>query len=314
MQVDAVRLTPANLSLCAPLWGGREAFVGDELERALAAAGRLLAEDKARGAIVFEDECPRAFGITVFADEAFVSNYLSAVHPHVGKRLLLGAHDPASTAVLGRSQVAERNAGTGLQLVVANTAYDVAAHEPDTVLGRLIAAFHDTHRGYRLARIINEVFGQAAMAVVEASRAYETIGVFEQPAPGSLVGALTRQQAASSTNLLAMFAYSPPRLFCTAAEQQLIAAALAGDTDETLSRRLGIPVSAVKARWCRIQDRVARRAPELFRGVRGMPAGTGRGVQTRHLILEYVRNHPSELTPYAVRLPFTRRRPASVAG
>ena len=147
MQVDAVRLTPENLPLCAPLWGGRETYVGDELQRVLAGAALLLSEGRARGAIVVEDECPRAFGITTFADEVFVDEYLDALHPHIGKRLLLDAHDPGATNVLRVSQIAERNAGNGLQLVVANAAYDTAAREPDTVLGRLIAAFHDTHRG-----------------------------------------------------------------------------------------------------------------------------------------------------------------------
>jgi len=306
MHVDAVRLTAENLQLCAPLWGGRETYSGNELERVLESAARLLSEGRARGAIVSEDGEVRAFGITTFADEVFVEKYLRDIHPHIGKRLLLDALNPASTSVLDVSQIAARNTDRGLQVVVANTAVDMTARDPDTVLGQLIATFLEVHRGYRIARIVNEVFGEAAVSIVADSRSYEVVRVFDLVAPGttlrSLVGTLTRGQAAAWRNpLLPMFAYSPPRLFFTAAEQRLLSEALAGVTDETLSARLGIPRSAVKARWTRIQERVARMAPELFRDVPTPPVPR-RGVQTRHLILQYVRDHPSELSPYSDRL------------
>jgi len=58
MHVDAVRLTPENLPLCAPLWGGRESYGDNELQRVLDGAARLLFQGRARGAIVFEDSRP----------------------------------------------------------------------------------------------------------------------------------------------------------------------------------------------------------------------------------------------------------------
>jgi hypothetical protein len=304
MQIHSVPLTPENLWMCAPLWGGREAYSGNELERVLDGAALLLYEHRALGAIILEDGHPRAFGLTSFCDETFIDEYLNDAHPHIGRRLLRAAHEPGSTSVLQLDQIGERNAGKGVQLVVLNTGYDTTARDSDMVLARVMAAFMETHRGYRIARIVNEVFGEAAMAVVQRSGSYEVLRTWELPVPGgklgSLVATLTREQAAASRNaLLAIFAYSPPRLFFTASEQQLLSEALAGFTDDTLSRRLGIPLSAVKARWNRIQDRTLRMEPELFRDV-PLPRHRGRGVQTRHLILQYVRSHPSELTPYAV--------------
>jgi hypothetical protein len=65
MHVDAVRLTPENIPLCAPLWGGRESYGDNELQRVLDGAARLLFQGRARGAIVFEDSRPRAFGVTI---------------------------------------------------------------------------------------------------------------------------------------------------------------------------------------------------------------------------------------------------------
>jgi hypothetical protein len=240
--------------------------------------------------------------MTTFAAKGVIDRYLQDPHPHLGKRLLLGAYDPQSRAVLDRDRIAECNAGRGLQLIVVNTGIDPAAHEPDNVLGRLIAAFFDTHRGYRIARIVNEVFGEIAISIVVNSGSYEITRIFDLPTRGQplrcLVGTLTREQAAASKNPLhAMFAYSPPRLRFTRAEQQLLSEALAGITDDTLSARLGIPLTAVKSRWMRIQDRASHAAAELFRDVPEAAHG-GRRVQTRHLILHYVREHPAELTPY----------------
>ena len=303
MQIHSVPLTPENLWMCAPLWGGSEAYNGYELQHALDGASLLLYERRALGAIVLENGQPRAFGLTTFCDESLIDEYLSDPHPLIGRRLLLDAHDAGSTSILQLDEIGERNAGSGVQLVVLNTAFDTGAREPDMVLGRLMAAFMETHRGYRIARIVNEVFGEAAIDVVEKSGSYDVLRHFELPMRGgnlrSLVATLTREQAAvSRTPLLAMFAYSPPCLFFTASEQQLLSEALLGFTDETLSIRLGIPLSAVKARWTRVQDRTLRMAPHLFQDV-PRPPRRGRGVQTRHLILQHVRNHPSELTPYA---------------
>jgi hypothetical protein len=303
MQVHSIPLTPENLPMCAPLWGGSETYGRDEMRDVLDGASRLLLERRALGAIVLENDRARAFGITTFADEVLMDRYLTDPHPHLGKRLLAGAHGPESTSVLSVSGIAERNAGRGLQVVVANTAYDTDALDEATVLGVLMRAFQETLRGYRIARLVNEVFGEHAISVVMDSGSYEVLETFDLSGPGiqlrSLVSTLTREQAVASKHpLLPLFAYSPPRLFLTPAEQDLLSEALTGVTDETLSRRLDIPLSAVKARWSRIQERAVRKAPHLFDDV-PLPSRGGRGVQTRHLILQYVRHHPSELTPYA---------------
>lgn len=303
MYVDVVLLSPNNVAMCAPIWGGAETYAPRELQRVLDGAALLLSQRRGQGAVVLEDGHPRAFGMTTFVDESFIEAYLEDPHAHLGKRLLLDAQNPRATSVLQWKQIAERNAVGGLQTVVVNCAMDPATRDPATVLGAVIAASFDVHRGYRIARYINEVFGQSDVAIIEASRSYEIRRTFELQFDGgvtrSLVGTLTREQASAWSNpLLAMFAYSPPRLRFTPAEQQLLVAALAGATDQTLSTRLNVRLSAVKARWTRVQARVTRLAPKLLSDV-PVARRLERGVQTRHLILQYVRDHPSELTPYA---------------
>jgi hypothetical protein len=206
--------------------------------------------------------------------------------------------------VLDWKGVAARNAGEGLQLVVVSTNYDLAAREPMLVVGVLIRAFMEMHRGYRIARIINEVIGHSAVDVMTKAAVYDVHSTFTEIVPGggvpSAIGVLTRARAeARRSPLVGMFAYNPPRVLFTRAEQHVLRAALDGAPDDVVSARLGLPVSAVKARWTRIHQRVMKCLPELVGHVRVPQFGDRRGVQTRHLILEYIRENPSELTPYA---------------
>jgi DNA-binding NarL/FixJ family response regulator len=93
-----------------------------------------------------------------------------------------------------------------------------------------------------------------------------------------------------------MFLYRPPRLGLTRAEQDVLRAALTGAPDTEIADQLGIPLPGLKARWSRIFERVAasdlgdRLAPPKRNGTRGR--------QARHVVVEYVRKHPSELTPF----------------
>jgi hypothetical protein len=301
LYVETVPLTPGNLEICAPLWGGAGDYAPGELQRVFEGATRLLGEKRGQGAVILENGQPRSFAMSVFADEAVVDAYLEDPHPHLGKRLLLESRDPHSASVLHIHQIAERNAGQGLQLVVANCNIHPETRDRGTVMGATIAATLDAHRGYRIARYVNEVFGEPSVSMIQSSGAFDIRRVFELSVAGgtmqSLVGVITREQAAARMNpMLALFTYSPPQLHFTQGQQRVLSEALACETDETVAERLGIPLTAVKARWTRIQERAARCAPELFAQVEDR--GQGRGAQTRHLIVRYVREHPSELTPY----------------
>ena len=72
-----------------------------------------------------------------------------------------------------------------------------------------------------------------------------------------------------------------------------------GGTDTTIARELGIAVAAVKGRWLRIIERAAAKHQELGSTIEALKRDGTRGPQIRHLIVDYVRRHPSELTPYS---------------
>ncbi len=201
---------------------------------------------------------------------------------------------------------------------ILNQGWDIDG--PDAwplLLGTLLANFIDVHRGYHMARLFGETFGADGVDIVTRSGAWATLYPSDLTTRDgemlpSAVYSLTRAQArAQWSPLLPMFAYSPPRILFTHPERELLQAALSGGTDDVLAARLGVAVSAVKARWMRIQHRVLDRAPHLMPKSDAVHASGARGAQTRHVLLEFVRNNPAELTPYprpgARRLAWGRR-------
>jgi hypothetical protein len=294
-----VSLTPSDLPLCARLWPDWHTFTQHQFETALDACARLLSERRAIGMLVLEGRQVRGYGMTTFVHENFADAYLAAPHPQVGKRLLL---DRSLGAILHREQIADRNAHGGLQLVVVSTNYDPAAADLPGVLGLLMHAFQAAHRGYRMERLIMENIGIVAEFALTIGIA-DIAGVFDEATNGaklrSTLSVLTKERAlARKSPLLPMFAYNPPRVFFTPAEQELLVAALDGAPDDVISSRLGIPLSATKARWNRIHLRIAARLPGLFDTVPAPKDSVRRGPQTRHLILSFARENPAELTPY----------------
>jgi hypothetical protein len=118
---------------------------------------------------------------------------------------------------------------------------------------------------------------------------------------GPYVLGLTREIAREHPGLAlsAIFHYQPPRLFLTCAQQRLLKAALAGDTDEQIAGGLGISLSAVKKCWLAVYAKVSLRAPELLPddGCNGS-SGTGRGTEKRRRLLAYLQTRPEELRPH----------------
>jgi hypothetical protein len=174
------------------------------------------------------------------------------------------------------------------------------------VIGEIIRAFIELHRGYRIARIVNEAIGAGGVDLLTLNGDYDVRRHFSHIAPNvalrSAVGVLTRERAeARQSSMLGMFAYKPPQVPFTRAEQHLLRAGLDGAPDEVVAARLGIPISSVKARWTRVYQRVVQCLPNLVEHVRAPHAGDRRGAQIRHLVLEYIRQNPSELTPYQRR-------------
>jgi hypothetical protein len=240
--------------------------------------------------------------LTVFVNETFSDALLAEPEPHVGKHLLLTSRY-RSSPILTVSDVGVRNARGGLQMVVVLTHIDPMATDRPSVLGKVIKAFVDFHAGFRIARIINQVFGGQNIGDVRTSNSFELVAEWNPDTSAAAVASalftLTREQAVERRSVfLPMFVYDTPRVVFSAEQRELLRAALDGDTDEYLAARLGISTSAVKARWRRIQQRAMSRHPTLFDRVNPDGPLSRRGPQVRHILLRYVRSTPSELRPY----------------
>jgi len=296
-------LTSANLPEAASLWPDRVGYSTAEFGRALGAATTLLREQRAIGTVFRVGSVARAFGMSAFVRSQFADEYLQEPHPQVGKRLLLETAASRSP-VLSHKEVGRGNAEGGLDLIVVGTHIAARANADRWELfGTLLQSFIQVHAGYRLRRIINEVFGDADVADVRAAGVFTVAAEFDGIGAGSLkslVATLTIEEAVERrSTLLPMFLYRPPRLHLNATEQELLRAALEGGTDEALAAKCGVSLSGIKARWTRIQQKASRHLAEPSEHMRPRRNGRGRGAQTRHILLRYVRNNPSELTPYS---------------
>jgi hypothetical protein len=303
-QLSTVRLTEANVSQCESLWGDRVGYSSTDFSEVMDRARWLLSTDRARGAMFVErDQRVRGFGLAAFVHEDLVAKYVACPYPQLGRSILL--HPELGRIILGEDDVGLGNAGRGLDLVILNQGFDLtgfASGEWQRVAGTSMQAFFDLHRGYRVARLVNEIFGDEGVGFLERVG----LGTIYRFVVASSSGAelngaswtVTREHAEREGGfILPMFAYSPPFLGFTSAERHLLRMALSGKPDDEFARALHVPVSAVKGRWRRIQQRAVTE-PELRAQIEAVRREQIRGPQWRHLILEYVRAHPSELTPY----------------
>lgn len=303
MRLRSLRLTPDRLADCEPLWGDRSFCTAEEFASTQQTARALLASRRARGTIVIDEEGrPRFFGLTIFASTHAVEQALEDAVPRLGASLL---HGPHRDAVLDLEDIGRGNASEGLDLVVCAQGYAMNGAGEDewgALLGTLLQQFHDVHRGFRLRRVVGQVFGTEGADVVVRSGVYPDVRLTRSiDRHGddivSALFALTHQQAiAGCSALLPMFSYFPPRIFFTGPEQAVLREALEGATDVQIAARLGIGVAAVKARLTRAYERMQARLPGIL--PQRVTHDTARGAQVRHLVLDFVRDNPSELTPY----------------
>lgn len=156
-----------------------------------------------------------------------------------------------------------------------------------------------------MRRIVGQAFGAQGADIVVRSGAYPDVRLDVSVDRNgvevvSAVFSMTHRQAVNGYSaLLPMFTYFPPRVLFTQPEQCVLLEALDGATDAQIATRLGIGVAAVKARLTRAYERVQARLPGLL--PQRDADDTVRGAQVRHLVLEFVRDNPSELTPYERR-------------
>jgi hypothetical protein len=293
-----------DLSGCLEI---QEASIGDQIvgrDVALRVWTGLLS-DPAFLANVIESERPIAghrivgCGMGVFVAPEFADREIEHPQPGLNSRIIAGV-EAGERIVLTRDQIAEGNAGDGVDFVNLYGTWRERVLDDDQlaeVRELLGTSFVEQFAGYRFNRVLKEAVGQEGIALARATGTYRIVAEFkaraaEPEGPASALVVVTRDSALAAR----LYRYQPPVLRLRPAEQNLLIAALAGQTDAELSADLGLSVEAIKKRWISVFARVEQFKPEILSPTD--ERGEGRGPQKRHRVVAWVRSHPEELRPY----------------
>jgi hypothetical protein len=294
------------------------AAMGYELvgrDRALA-AWHMLLESRSFLSAVIESEDPIAgdrivgFGASVFVSRVFAEQEVSTPRPGLNARIIASIAENRSV-VLTEDELRHENTCGGLHVVFLCAAWkrDILALEESThVEATMALACLQGHQGYRLCRALREATDVFEVEHIRAQRVFGIITTFEKfhaENPGSswnrdrALGITSCADAISVPGSVPaiLFSYQEPVLRFQDGNQQLLIAALRGQTDIELVQTLGLKLPAIKKRWSSVFRRVADVYPNLLPGLNEDSDGQTRGLQKRHRLLAYLREHPEELRP-----------------
>jgi len=254
---------------------------------------------------VIESELPRAgqrlvaCGMGVFVTPEFVDRELENRQPGLNSRIIASVASGASV-LLDRDAIAAGNAGDGVDFVnMYGTWRDGVLNDDELaeVHALLGTSFTESFAGYRFNRVLKEAIGRSRIALARATGTYRLVAEF--PECDSALAVVTPDSALAAPYSIArrMYRYRAPVLRLRPAEQELLAAALDGETDAELSAGLGLSLEAIKKRWISVFERVNEFKPEVLSDAD--VDSPRRGRQKRHHVVAYIRAHPEELRPFA---------------
>jgi hypothetical protein len=222
---------------------------------------------------------------------------MAAPRPGITSRLLNRIHN-GEPVLATRTEVAEANADSGVQVIVLGTSWRDQILNPaerHELLTAIPVSFTEVLAGYRVKRILNETVSKPETELVRRSIVYRQVSVF--PELGSIMHVMDADSVKAVPGSLGntIFSYREPKLRLRESDQRLLLAAIAGGTDADLVDQLRVSRAAIKARWRSTFARIMETMPDL---VQGSAESNRRGLQKRHLVLAYVRSHPEELRPY----------------
>ena len=284
-----------------------------DVKSAIESWQRLLQEPFFFSAVVESDPPIKGhrvigFGSAIFVDSRFANEEIANPRPYIASRIIGRLYSgPSATAT--RNLVAKANAQNGIDVVILYNGWRddiLVLDEKHAVTVTLITSFTEALSGFHIRRILAETTSQAPTELHRNSPEFRTLAEFS--AIGHAIQLMTRASATALPGSLGnlIFKFNPPLLRLRDSDQQLLAAALKGATDNELTVQLGISISAVKARWRSTYARIAEVMPVLTNEVYDSET---RGAQKHHRVLAYVRSHMEELRPYdwSEKWPLERR-------
>ncbi len=260
---------------------------------ALAACRWMMGQPSFYGVAIGDPQrkAPVAFGAAVFVTEAFAEEELVAPRPGVNARILHSIHRGAPV-VLSNNQLARSNRNGSLNVVILTSHWQGDAKNPNVGQLKLLLAdeFGKRYEGYRMHRLIRETCDAYQLSYTRGVTVFREVA---QTGPENCLFVVDKESVTAypGTVVTGLFFHKTPILGLSASSQSLLLAALRDDRDEKIAEALNISVSAVRWRWAQ----VFAQASSVVEPTRGAT----RGAEKRSRILQYVRNHPHELRPYA---------------
>jgi DNA-binding CsgD family transcriptional regulator len=292
---------------------------GNLIEHLPSAIHYALSHDSLRAAVFeeFQGFTTRFLGagLAVFVSDDFFQELKTTpffwLGPELVKRITRG-----NSPLLSDAAVREANCTVGLNLAVWHN----TVHPEDLIRAEVgtpaMTAFEEHCRGFRLRDVLGQADCLEHLHMMRNAgglyfhRAENRYGNFpevsamdfrSEPRNAGMSRDLADSHSASWVGSL--FLYSPPQFGFTRSEQRLLLSALEGGTDQEVSEKLGISLSAVKKTWHMIYDRVTACQPELVPANSRADTWTpDRGKQKKQPLLVYLREHPEELRPVSRKL------------
>lgn len=246
--------------------------------------------------------------MSVFATDDFTRRVLAG-HPFLS-RAFLEQWQSGARPFLTRKEVAEANAGDGVNLVILHYGWcnDVSPEDMATIQVVQTERFIYDHAGYLTKEYVHEVFGGPLREFMLASGMTVKQDYGEETWREALAGVpeenwpyLTTygDEASRAGTLAAIFRSKStrPRFGFSPGEQRLLLLALDGRSDEELAAALALSAWTVKKRWQSVYAKVDAVDPSVV----APPQHDDKLRQRRRFLLAHLRERFEELRPYRAR-------------
>jgi len=268
-------------------------------------------------------------GVSVFVTDDFVREMktppLFWFGPELARRTVQGR-----SPILSDKQLADANAGDGLNLLVWEGCFHSAVGDHPELPRSVMDVFIKEHRGFRLKELLSSqletverlqwTLGSGCLLWDPEHARYQELWngdareIQRKPHVAGVTRSIELERRPFSASWVGtLFDYQSPHWGFSRREQRLLLSALRGEsaTDQEAAVALRVSLATIKKMWLSIYRRVADRQPEAIPAWAWPEAGTSeRGKEKRRRLLTYLREHPEELRPVNQGLLAQQRRPS----
>jgi hypothetical protein len=249
------------------------------------------------------------FGMAVFVTSLFADVVLEDPQPGLNARVIESI-DAGHSVIPAYRYLQTANASATLDHVVMYSCeklHSLNPNELSLVRNHLARAYMESFAGYRLRRMLYEIVREDEFEKLKGYRGIRIVKRFSRPESSGILWkgdrALCEATAESFSDDPASVAARPfidralPILDFTSSQKRLLVAALRGAENAELAHHLCRTPAAIKRTWAGIFEKCVQHIPELLPTTKG----SLRGLQKRHKVTAYIREHPEEIRPFPPR-------------